>query len=35
MNDRQYAWFCNLTGMNFKTVKGIPIVFTDAPKQDV
>lgn len=33
MSDKQYAWFCNLMGMNLKTVKGIPIFFTDAPKQ--
>jgi hypothetical protein len=30
MNDRQYAHFANLNGMNLKTFKSIPIAFTDA-----
>jgi hypothetical protein len=32
MNDQQYACFANMNGMNLKTFKTIPIVFTDAPK---
>lgn len=35
MNDRQYAHFANLNGMNIKTVKGIPIIFSDAPPEDI
>lgn len=32
MNDQQYACVTNLIGMNVKTFKTIPIVFTDAPR---
>jgi hypothetical protein len=31
MNDQQYASFTGMSGMNLKTVKAVPIVFTDAP----